>query len=364
MTDQAQCEWRNQGPPWSKRQHWSQNGRAGRARFFRRLAAFASILLVFGIWGFASLVRLAFGRLFGLSSSAAAVWVPIATLLIAFVAVFVLLRTVRRVGRPFREVMEAAERVADGDYGVRVAESGPRPVRGLAHAFNTMTERLGSHEQQRRNLMADVAHELRTPLTIIQGKLEGLLDGVYPRDDSQLTEIFDETQMLSRLIEDLRTLALSETGTLPLQKVATDVAELAREVVRAFTTEASARHVALSVNAPAELPHIVIDAVRIRQVLNNLVSNALQHTPAEGSVNISVTPTDDFRMLVQVHDTGRGMTQEELDSAFDRFHRGPDSRGSGLGLPIARNLVLAHGGEMQATSHLGSGTTISFTLLY
>jgi two-component system OmpR family sensor kinase/two-component system sensor histidine kinase BaeS len=227
-----------------------------------------------------------------------------------------------------------------------------------------MTERLGSHEQQRRNLMADVAHELRTPLTIIQGKLEGLLDRVYPRDDSQLTEILDETQMLSRLIEDLRTLALSESGTLQLQKEATDVAELAREVARAFTTEASARHVTLSVNAPAELPHIVIDAVRIRQVLNNLVSNALQHTPAEGSVNIGVTPTDDFRMLVQVHDTGRGMTQEELDRAFDRFHRGPDSRGSGLGLPIARNLVLAHGGEMRATSHVGSGTTISFTLPY
>jgi signal transduction histidine kinase len=364
VTDRAQCEWRNQGPPWSKGQHWRQNGRAGRARFFRRLAVLAFILVVSGIWGFASLVRLVFGRLFGLSSSAAAVWVPIATLLIAFAAVFVLLRTVRRVGLPFRDVMEAAERVAEGDYSVRVAESGPRPVRGLAHAFNTMTERLGTHEQQRRNLMADVAHELRTPLTIIQGKLEGLLDGVYPRDDSQLTEILDETRMLSRLIEDLRTLALSESGALQLQKELTDVAELAREVVRAFTTEASARHVALSVDASAGLPHIVIDAVRIRQVLNNLVSNALQHTPAEGSIHISVTPTDDTWMLVQVHDTGRGMTQEELDRAFDRFHKGPDSRGSGLGLPIARNLVLAHGGEMRATSQLGSGTTISFTLLY
>jgi len=364
VTDQAQCEWRNQGPPWSKRQHWRQNGRTGRARFFRRLAALAFILLVFGIWGFASLVRLALGRLFGLSSSAAAVWVPFATLLLAFAAVFVLLRTVRRVGLPFRDVMEAAERVADGDYTVRVTENGPPPVRGLADAFNTMTERLGAHEQQRRNVMADVAHELRTPLTIVQGKLEGLLDGVYPRDDSQLTEILDETRMLSRLIEDLRTLALSETGTLPLQKEATDVAELAREVVRAFTAEASSRHVALSVDASTGLPHIVIDGVRIRQVLNNLVSNALQHTPAEGSVNISVTSRDDSQMLVQVHDTGRGMTQEELDRAFERFHKGPDSRGSGLGLAIARNLVLAHGGEMGATSQLGSGTTISFTLLY
>jgi len=359
--DRAQCEWRGQGL-WPKRHDWRQNGRAGRLRFFRRLAAIVFLLLVFGIWGLASLVRLAFDRLLGLSSGAAAAWVPIVTLLIAFVAAMVLLRMFRHVGLPFRDVMEAAERVADGDYAVRVGESGPPPVRGLARAFNTMTERLGIHEQQRRNLMADVAHELRTPLTIIQGKLEGLLDGVYPRDDSQLSEILDETNMLSRLVEDLRTLALSESGALPLQKELTDIAELAHDVVRAFTTYASARQVALSVDAPAELPQVVIDAVRIRQVLNNLVSNALQHTPAEGSINISVTAGDEAEVLVRVHDSGTGMTQEELDRAFDRFHKGPESRGSGLGLPIARNLVLAHGGEMRATSQVGSGTTISFSL--
>jgi two-component system OmpR family sensor kinase/two-component system sensor histidine kinase BaeS len=361
--ERAQCEWRGQGP-WSKAQHWRPNGRVGRARFFRRLATIAFILLVFGIWGLASLVRLALGRLFGFSSSAAAGWVPIATLLTAFAAATALLRMVRRVGLPFRDVMEAAERVADGDYAVRVAESGPPPIRGLARAFNAMTERLGTHEQQRRNLMADVAHELRTPLTIIQGKVEGLLDGVYPRDDSQLREILDETNMLSRLVEDLRTLALSESGTLQLQKDLTDIAELAREVIQAFAAEASARHVALSVDAPAGLPPIVIDAVRIRQVLNNLISNALQHTPAEGSVKISVTATNETEILVQVRDTGRGMNQAELERAFDRFHKGPDSRGSGLGLPIARNLVLAHGGEMRATSQPGSGSTISFTLPY
>src|SRR5215472_2930498 len=314
---QPQCEWRSGRRAWRRDSH--KNNRVGRIRFFRRLAAVVFILFLFGVWGLVSLGWLAVSRLFGIPPSGAAVWVPISTVLVAFIAAIALLRMVRHLGMPFRNVMDAAERVAEGDYAVRVAENGPPPIRGLARAFNTMTERLGSHEQQRRNLMADIAHELRTPLTIIQGKLEGLLDGVYPRDDSQLTEIFDETQMLSRLIEDLRTLALSETGTLPLQKVATDVAELAREVVRAFTTEASARHVALSVNAPAELPHIVIDAVRIRQVLNNLVSNALQHTPAEGSVNISVTAGDEAEVLVRVHDSGTGMTQEELDRAFDRF---------------------------------------------
>ena len=173
--------------------------------------------------------------------------------------------------------------MAGGDYGVRVAERGPPPIRGLARAFNTMTERLGNHEQLRRNLMADVAHELRTPLTIIQGKLEGLLDGVYPRDDVQLTEVLGELHLLSRLIEDLRTLALSEADALKLEKELTDLGELARDVIRAFAAEASAQQVTLRIEAPAGLPLVMMDGVRIRQVLNNLLSNALRHTPAGGS---------------------------------------------------------------------------------
>jgi signal transduction histidine kinase len=357
----SQCEWRSRylGP---RRHQWSKNDRGSRVRFFRRVAAVAFVLLLFGVWGLVSLGWLIASRLLGSSGSSGALWASLGTLLLAFLGAIAFLRVVRRIGMPFRDVMDAAERVADGDYGVRVIETGPPPVRGLARAFNTMTERLGNHELARRNLMADIAHELRTPLTIMRGKLEGLLDRVYPREDEQLNEILDEANLLSRLIEDLRTLALSETGALTLEKEPTDMGELTREVISSFRDEALAHQVGVSADARADLPPIVIDAVRIRQVLNNLLSNALQHTPAGGSIETRVVVTDQGEVLVQVHDTGSGMTQEELLRAFERFQKGPQSRGSGLGLTIARNLVLAHGGEMRATSQPGSGTTISFTL--
>jgi signal transduction histidine kinase len=356
-----ECEWRS-APAWARGHDWSVSGRAGRVRFFRRIAAVAFVLFLLGIWGLVSLGWLVASKLFKLSSSGAVVWVPTATLLIAFLAATAFLRVFRRVGMPFRDVMEAAESVAEGDYTVRVAERGPPPVRGMARAFNTMTERLGKHDQLRRNLMADVAHELRTPLTIIQGKLEGLVDGVYPRDDAQLTEVLGQLHLLSRLIEDLRTLALSEAGALRLEKELTNVSELARDVVRTFATQAAAQQVRLEIETAASLEPVMIDGVRIRQVLNNLLSNALRHTPAGGSIETSVGATDQAAILIQVHDTGTGMTQEEVDRAFERFQKGPGSQGSGLGLTIARNLVLAHGGEIRADSHPGSGTTISFTL--
>jgi signal transduction histidine kinase len=198
-------------------------------------------------------------------------------------AVSGLVSIMRRVAMPLGGVMDAADRVAAGNYDVRVAEQEPPPIRALARAFNTMTERLGNHDRLRRDLMADVAHELRTPLTVMQGKLEGLLDGVYPRDEAQLQQLLEETHVLSRLVEDLRTLALSESGALKLQKEPIDLGGLARDVAGSFGGEATARHVTLEVNSPDELPLIEIDPVRIREVMTNLLSNALRHTPSGGS---------------------------------------------------------------------------------
>jgi two-component system OmpR family sensor kinase/two-component system sensor histidine kinase BaeS len=268
--------------------------------------------------------------------------------------------------------MDAADRVAAGNYDVRVAEQGPPPIRALARAFNTMTERLGNHDRLRRDLMADVAHELRTPLTVMQGKLEGLLDGVYPRDEAQLQQLLEETHVLSQLVEDLRTLALSESGALKLQKEPIDLGGLARDVAGSFGGEATARHVTLEVNSPDELPLIEIDPVRIREVMTNLLSNALRHTPSGGSVIVRVAawprgsesrvPQLESRIVVEVCDTGRGMTPDAIARAFDRFYKGSESRGSGLGLTIARSLVAAHGGEIHASSEPGRGTTIAFTL--
>src|SRR5262249_51574206 len=170
-----------------------------------------------------------------------------------------------------------------------------------------MTGRLADHDRLRRELMADVAHELRTPLTVLQGRLEGLLDGVYPRDDRQLDELLEETRILSRLIDDLRTLALSEAGTLTLQKEPADLAALAADAVRAASDEASARRIAITVTAPAGLPALEVDPVRIREVIGNLLANAIRHTPSGGSIDVRVQRRQDALAIV-VRDTGEGMT--------------------------------------------------------
>jgi two-component system OmpR family sensor kinase/two-component system sensor histidine kinase BaeS len=235
-------------------------------------------------------------------------------------------------------------------------------VRALARAFNTMTERLENHDRQRRNLMADVAHELRTPLTVMQGKLEGLVDGVYSPSPAQLQQLLEETHVLSRLVEDLRTLALSESGALKLHKQPVDPADLVRDAVRAYAAAAERRGVTLTVDASDDLPSIEIDPVRIREVITNLLSNALHHTPRGGSVSVRADADTDRRLSITVRDTGRGMTAEEIARAFDRFYKGTESRGSGLGLTIARSLVAAHGGEIHAESAPGQGTVIAFTI--
>jgi len=278
------------------------------------------------------------------------------------VAVAGVATVMRRVAMPLGGVMDAADRVAAGDYDVRVAEGGPPSIRALARAFNTMTERLQSHDRLRKNLMADISHELRTPLTVIQGKLEGLLDGVYPRDEAQLKQLLEETHLLSRLVEDLRTLALSESGALRLAREPTDLASLARHVARAFAAEGAACGVAIGVDAPETLASIDVDPLRMREVLSNLLSNALRHTPPGGSVTLRVAPTPDGATTIDVRDTGSGMSADEVAHAFDRFYKGSSSRGSGLGLTIAKSLVVAHGGDIRVSSSPGTGTTVSFTL--
>lgn len=356
-------------PWWPENEAWpprdpAHRWRGGRGRFFRRVAALALVVLMLSVCGVVALAWLTATKLGLVASSGPATPVILFVGGIAGVclALLVLVSMTRRVAMPIGGVMDAADRVAAGDYEVRVIERGLPPVRALARAFNTMTERLQNHDRLRRDLMADVAHELRTPLTVIQGKLEGLLDGVYPRDDSQLEQLLEETHVLSRLVEDLRTLALSESGALKLQKESIDLGELTRDVVRAFGGQANAQNVTLDVDAPADLSPIEIDPVRIREVISNLLSNALRHTPPHGSVNVRVAATSNGAMSVDVGDTGSGMTPEEIARAFDRFYKGSESRGTGLGLTIARSLVAAHGGDIHASSEHGRGTRITFTL--
>ncbi len=331
-----------------------------RTRFFRRFAAIALVVLICAAVGFATVVSLVLSRVGVGAAPPAAVLFTIA----AAVAVPILLMVavVRRVGAPLGVVMEAADRVADGDYDVRVPETGSPPVRALARAFNTMTTRLQANDRLRRDLMADIAHELRTPLTIIQGRLEGLLDGVYPRDDAQVRDLLGEAHVLARLVEDLRTLALSESGALHLEREPTDIAALAADTVRTASATAGARHVELSLAAADRLQPLNIDPVRIREVLSNLLANAIRHSHEGGRVEVELRDRERGGVEVAVRDRGRGMTPDVLAHVFDRFYKDCGSRGSGLGLTIAKNLVAAHGGDISATSAVGEGTTITFWL--
>src|SRR4051794_19299537 len=339
--------WWPAGEPWPPRAAL----RRRRARFFRRAGGMAFILLMLSVWGAMALVRLV--------ATAFHVPTPFGPTALGMVAIGVpvvlIAAMMRAVARPLGHVMEAADRVAEGDYAVRVAERGTAPMRALARSFNTMTGRLAGHDRLRRDLMADIAHELRTPLTVVQGTLEGLIDGVYPRDERYLQQMLEEVHVLSRLIEDLRTLALSDSGALKLQKEPTDLAALVRGVAAGFNGDANVRGVALGIDAPNDSASVNVDPVRMREVISNLLSNALRHTPAGGSVTVRISATA-AATSVAVTDTGPGMTPDEIARVFDRFYKGSDSRGSGLGLTIARSLVTAHGGSIQALSPPAGGT--------
>ena len=284
-------------------------------------------------------------------------------LLLAIIGLIVVGGTIRRFAAPLADVMAATTRVADGDADVRLTPRGPRQVRRLIHSFNTMAERLGQAEQQRRRLLADLGHELRTPLSVIQGQLEGAIDGVYERSDAHLGAILEETRHMSRIVEDLRILSLAESGALRLDRRPTPLDEIVDNAIDAHAPLATAGGVTVTSTVPADLPPVDVDPTRLREVLDNLLTNAIRYTPAGGAVTVTAGREDPAHVRVLVSDTGIGIPRDELASVFERFHRSPDSRGSGLGLAIARDLVRAHGGEMDAESKgPGRGTTIRFTL--
>jgi two-component system sensor histidine kinase BaeS len=285
----------------------------------------------------------------------------------AFIGVLILVvlasglrRLVRGTAVPVGELVEAAGRVEAGEVGTQVAERGPSEVRALARAFNAMSSRLEETDASRRRLLADVSHELRTPLTVMQGTLEGILDGVYPADDAHLAPVLEETRVLARLIDDLRTLSLSEVGVLRLHREQTDLGRLMEEVVGGHRAAADEAGVGISVST-AGLSPIEIDPARIRQVVGNLVANALRFTPRGGTVTVTAG-RDAKEGWVTVRDTGPGIEADALPHVFDRFYRSPDSAGSGLGLSIARNLVAAHGGSISVASPPAGGTEVRFTI--
>ncbi|HEX9634305.1 MAG TPA: HAMP domain-containing sensor histidine kinase [Candidatus Limnocylindria bacterium] len=348
--------WWPEGEPWPPQ--GEQGWRRMRGRFLWRVGAFLVVFLLF-VSLMAALVIWLVGSLLG--TQAPAIAFGLLLLLVLAMAARGVVRGVRGSAGAAADLIEAAGRVEEGNYGARVDERGPGEVRALARAFNAMSARLEANEEERRRLLADVSHELRTPLSVIRGNLEGMLDGLYPADAAHLDVILEETRVLERLVEDLRTLSLAESGALRLHREPTDLAALLREVAAAHQAQADAAGVTLEVRVDGELPSIDLDPARTRQVVGNLVANALRYTPAGGEVMLSAE-RDGERVVVEVADTGPGIGSEAIGRVFDRFYRSADSPGSGLGLPIARSLVIAHGGEISASSEPGQGTTMRFTL--
>jgi two-component system sensor histidine kinase BaeS len=276
-------------------------------------------------------------------------------------------QTIRGTGTVLDDLVEQAARVEAGDYAARVELDGPAPapVANLTRGFNTMAARLEANEAQRRNLLADVTHELRTPLAVVQGNVEAILDGVHPADEAHLAAILEETRVLGRLVEDLRTLALSEAGSLSLHREPTDLGILVADVAASFGPGAETAGVALETGVDDDLPLLDIDPVRIREVIGNLVANALRHTPAGGRITIAAgraSAGTAEAVELAVRDTGTGIDPELLPHVFDRFARGSESPGTGLGLSIARGLVELHGGTIEAASPPGGGTEIRIRL--
>ena len=272
----------------------------------------------------------------------------------------------RELVSPLRRLTAAAQGIASGDLSQRVEPSGVDEIGQLANTFNDMASKLEAGEEQRRRMIADIAHELRNPLSTMQGNLEGMIDGVLAMDTSQVATVYDQTVLLSRLVEDLRTLSLAQARELRLELVEADLGELVRGVVQDFKPLADSRGVTLDVLPVEGHPDVRIDSLRISQVLANLLSNALRHTPERGRIEIGIT-NGVPGVEVAVTDSGTGIGSDDLPHVFERFYRADQSRtrsggGSGLGLAIAKELVESHGGRIWADSAPGQGSTFAFSL--
>jgi two-component system OmpR family sensor kinase/two-component system sensor histidine kinase BaeS len=267
--------------------------------------------------------------------------------------------------RPLRELTKAARDLSVGGFGRQVSVRGTVEVNALAAEFNSMSQALADAESLRQRMAADVAHELRTPVTVLRGQLEAMLDGVYPLDSTHIAVAHDQTIHLARLVEDLRVLTLAEAKRLPLEQTQIDPAALVSQILDAFEPLALDGEIRLIREIEPNLPLIYADVTRVRQVMSNLLTNALHHTPTGGEIAVKVKHCD-AAMHFSVSNTGSTLSDTEATRVFQPFWRAAstrerDSSGSGLGLAISREIVALHGGTMIAKSR-NNGVIFAFTL--
>ncbi len=284
----------------------------------------------------------------------------------AAVAILLGLFLTREFTKPIRALKRGAARIASGDLAYRVEVKSGDEFGELARSFNSMAASLDSSEQSRRRLFADIAHELRTPLSVIGGTVDAMLDGVYKPSADNLNSIKEETEVLTRLVAELRDLSLAESGHLKLEIEPINLAELVQRRVSQAEVIAQGKNITLNTNIADGLPEIEADGRRIEQVVANLLDNAFNHTPSGGTVTVAASAGTDG-VLVSVADTGEGIPAEHLPYIFGRFYRVDDARsrrtgGAGLGLAIVKQMVELHGGKIWVESEVGKGSKFSFTL--
>ncbi len=268
--------------------------------------------------------------------------------------------------RPVHALTIAARKMEQGDLSQRVQHAGQDEIGALAHAFNTMADSLERSEQLRKNLISDVAHELRTPLTNIRGYLEALLDGITAPTPTALASIYEEALLLSRLTTDLQDLTQAEAGQLLLKRSPVAIEDIIHKAVNGICMRAEIKHLSILLNVPSDLPLVNADPERVGQIIRNLLSNAIMHTPPDGTIYIYAWARQE-KVVVSIKDTGIGIAAEHLPHIFKRFYRTDRSRarstgGSGLGLAIVEQLVTAHGGDISVESQVGKGSCFTFTI--
>lgn len=290
------------------------------------------------------------------------------SLLTIIIAVLLSLILSRHITKPLEQLMEGIQRVRSGDKTNRIKIETKDEFEKIGNAFNEMTEQLRKNEEARRTLVADVAHELRTPLSVLQGQLELIQDGVLPLNQENTAKLNDEVLRLSRLVNDLQQVSLAEAGKLPLKLSETNISELINDVIFNFQFLAEEKGIKIIYNNSIVNRKIKIDRDRIKQVLINLIGNALKSTGENGKIVITSEEIEE-KLIVSIQDTGIGIAKEHLPYIFDRFYRTDTGRnreagGSGLGLAITKGYVEAHNGTITVESELGKGTTFTFSLPY
>lgn len=369
----ARPPWWPDDEEWPPAAGWRRPGGRRRNRGRRRsgpplkgCGCFFVPFLAFAVIGVIAVITLILTRVTPLDGGLAegatfGVWLLLLLLLAAVIAgsAYLISRVVREVNRASR----AISNLEDSDFTARVPEPSwsSGPLRSLARAVNTMAEQLETDEATRRTLLADVSHELRNPLAVIRGELEAIQDGVHEPDEARIATLLGEVEVLSHLVDDLRTVTLAEAGTLALHPEPTDLGVLIEDIAGSYTGLAASDGVAFTTEVPDELPLIDLDPLRIREVLTNLVSKALRHAGSPGTVRLTASVGAET-MRLQVVDSGPGIDPDVLPRVFDRFAKDASSPGFGLGLAIARGLVEAHGGTLTAKSDAGEGTTMTVEL--